>query len=124
MPDLSSTALGSGPCAGAKLFSRVQGAALDALIGVAEDGTGCAALIGEAGTGKTAVLDATAALLGYPPVRVIRVAARWCAADLEAADRADHGIGSRRWSDGSGRARARAAAETRVTLDPHDPHGR
>ena len=73
MPDLSSASLGSGPLPAAQLFSSAQRAALDALIAEAEDGTGCAALIGEAGTGKTAVLDTAAALLGHPPVQVIRV---------------------------------------------------
>ncbi len=74
MLDLSSSASpGSAPLPGALLFSSVQRAALDALIAEAEDGTGCAALIGEDGTGKTAVLDTAAALLGRPPVQVIRV---------------------------------------------------
>ncbi len=73
MSDLSSASLGSAPLPGAHRFSSVQRAALDALIAEAEGGTGCVALIGEAGIGKTAVLDMTAALLGHPPVQVIRV---------------------------------------------------
>ena len=55
--------------------SNAQRAALAAIVSAAENGKSFAAITGEAATGKTSVLDMAAALLGRPPIQVIRVTA-------------------------------------------------
>ena len=50
-------------------------AALGAILAAAVDGRAFAALTGAAGAGKTTVLDRAAALLGRPPIQVIRASA-------------------------------------------------